>query len=296
MHFLLTFLLLFAAALFQLDRHFLKQNDSFCLRTILGQVPFQEQWEIEAPLTPELQQALNQPFYYLAKGHQSYVFASKDNKHVIKFYRFPSHMRIFPWLNHPLSYHFSSARQKIMAYNQKKLELSFNSYQIAFEKLTNETGVEWIHLNRSSSGYPHIHLIDYTGNLYRVPLDQLSFILQKRFTLIFDTLETMRSNNDRRGIRAVVSSLLNCIAERYQEGIVDNDPVLAKNYGWDGNRVVYIDVGRFVNANTSNHFLDLKAQVSQITSILADWLQDYDEELFKNYTELLNGLHYWSLD
>lgn len=291
MYLFLSSILLFATVLFQLDRHFLKQNDGFCLRTILGQVPFQEQWEIESPLSHEVQETLKQPFHYLAKGHQSYVFASEDGKHVIKFYRFPSHMRIFPWLNHPLSYHFSHDRQKIMAYNQEKLDLSFNSYKIAFEELQNETGIEWAHLNRTSMGHSTIHLIDRTGNHYHVPLDQLSCVVQKRFTLIFDTLETMRSNHDKKGVQAVVSSLLNCIADRCREGIVDNDPVLGKNYGWDGSRVVYIDIGRFVHADCSKKLLDAKEQALQITPILADWLQGYDEELFKNYNEMLNNLH-----
>ncbi|MBS0653262.1 MAG: hypothetical protein JSR39_07010 [Verrucomicrobia bacterium] len=290
MYLFFSSLLLFAAVLFQLDRHFLKQNDGFCLRTILGQVPFQEKWEIEAPLSPEVQEALSRPFHYLAKGHQSYVFESEDGKRVIKFYRFPSHMRVFPWLNHPLSYHFSHDRRKIMAYNQEKLDLSFNSYKIAFEELRNETGIEWAHLNLTPTEHSKVHLIDRTGNHYHVPLGQLSCVVQKRFTLIFDTLETMRANHDKKGIQAVVSSLLNCIADRCREGIVDNDPVLGKNYGWDGSRVVYIDIGRFVHANDSKILLNAKEQALQITPILADWLQGYDEELFKNYNEMLNNL------
>lgn len=290
MNFFLTFFCLFAAALFQLDRHFLKENDGFCLRTILGQVPFHEQWEINAPLSLELRDALNQPYHYLAKGHQSYVFASEDGKHVIKCYRFPSHMRIFPWLNHPLSYHFNPGRRKIMDYNHEKLDLSFNSYKIAFEQLPSETGIEWIHLNQTACNYPNVHLIDQTGNHYHVPLDQLSCVMQKRFTLIFDALETMRAKNDREKILSVVSSLLHCIAERCREGIVDKDPVLGKNYGWDGTQVVYIDIGRFIRERKLKENLSPKEQAAQITPILVDWLQNYDEELLKVYNEMLNSL------
>ena len=290
MNFFLTFFCLFAAALFQLDRHFLKENDGFCLRTILGQVPFHEQWVINAPLSLELRDALNQPYHYLAKGHQSYVFASEDGKHVIKCYRFPSHMRIFPWLNHPLSYHFNPGRRKIMDYNHEKLDLSFNSYKIAFEQLPSETGIEWIHLNQTACNYPNVHLIDQTGNHYHVPLDQLSCVMQKRFTLIFDALETMRAKNDREKILSVVSSLLHCIAERCREGIVDKDPVLGKNYGWDGTQVVYIDIGRFIRERKLKENLSPKEQAAQITPILVDWLQNYDEELLKVYNEMLNSL------
>lgn len=290
MNFFLTFFCLFAAALFQLDRHFLKENDGFCLRTILGQVPFHEQWVINAPLSLELRDALNQPYHYLAKGHQSYVFASEDGKHVIKCYRFPSHMRIFPWLNHPLSYHFNPGRRKIMDYNHEKLDLSFNSYKIAFEQLPSETGIEWIHLNQTACNYPNVHLIDQTGNHYHVPLDQLSCVMQKRFALIFDALETMRAKNDREKILSVVSSLLHCIAERCREGIVDKDPVLGKNYGWDGTQVVYIDIGRFIRESKLKENLSPKEQAAQITPILVDWLQNYDEELLKVYNEMLNSL------
>lgn len=284
---LLGIFLLFVFALVQLDHLFYRQNDGFCLRTILGQVPDETRWNIDAVMPEEIKQILKQPFCYLAKGHQSYVFASQDGKHVIKFYRFPSNLRHFAWLNHPISYHFSSSRKKIMTYNEKKRNLSYNSYKIAFEELADQTGAEWIHLNRSLIQPETIHLIDKTGNHYDVPLSQLTFVLQKKFQLIFDALEEMKRRQDNPRILQLIKSLFANIDNQCQKGIVDQDPVLDINYGWDGHQVVAIDIGRFVKED--NKILNSKETIEKITPILAQWLQNYNDELFKEYKEILNN-------
>ncbi len=283
--------LLLGITLFQLDRYYLKQNDGFCLRTILGQVPHQERWNIGTPLSTTCRQILNQPFHYLAKGHQSYVFASEDGQYVIKCYRFPSHLRLFPWLNHPISYHTNSRRQEIMQYNLEKLDLSFHSYKIAFEQLQQETGTEWIHLNRSTDLNQQIHLIDQTGNHYYVPLDSLSCVLQKRFTLIFPALEQMLQKDDRDGIKQLITSLAELHLESSRKGISDHDPVLAKNYGWDGSKAVHLDVGRFVEDKMAKNDINLRAQFEQMTPILVEWLQQNDPELFEHYKATLDRLN-----
>lgn len=282
-------LLLFTFALAQIDRRFLKENDGFCLRTILGQIPHNQKWEAQAPIPDKVQSVLAQPFYYLAKGHQSYVFASADGRYVIKCYRFPSHLRLFPWLNHPVSYFFNQKRQKIMVYNEKKLDLSFSSYQIAFEDLQKETGSEWIHLHGNATTRQTIHLIDLTGNHYNVPLDQISFVIQKRFVMLFEALETMHDRHDRQQIAKLIESLISTITCLWKQGIIDQDPVLGKNYGWDGNRVVYIDIGRFVKQEKLNDYFNLRSHIEQITPILADWLQQHDPELLNYYRSLINN-------
>ena len=253
---LLISLLAFASILFQLDRYFLKENDNFCLHTILGTVPYREEWTINTPLSDDLRKILAQPFHYLDMGHQSCVFASSDGCYVIKCYRFPSHLRLFPWINHPISYFFNKKRKAIMAYNEEKLDLSFSSYKIAFEQLQEATGTQWIHLNRGAD-CGIVHLIDRTGTHYKVPLNQLSVVVQKRFVMLFDALNNMQANHDREEMRKLIGSLISSISELWNQGIIDKDPVLDKNYGWDGNRVVYVDIGRFVRSEDIDNSLSL---------------------------------------
>jgi hypothetical protein len=280
---------LFTLILARVDHIFLKQNEGFSLRTVLGQAST----TAESPsLTDEMRRILSQPFHYFAKGHQSFVFASEDNQHVVKLYRFPSHLRPLPWLNHPFSSRLSQRRKAIMTYNEEKLSLSLHSYQIAFEELQRETGVEWIHLSPTHDDLPLLHLIDRCGHHYEIPLDDLCIVVQKRFIPIFEALEQMKTSSDREGIRHVVSSLLDRIEGSCRKGIVDKDPVLDKNYGWDGKEVVYLDIGRFVKrscneiqSDPSSHFhcAECQTEAAHITPILAAWLQECDQELFNDF-------------
>src|SRR5689334_8640410 len=45
-----------------------------------------DEWDVE--ISPEVVSILEQPFHYLAKGGQSYVFGSSDGKYVLKLFRF----------------------------------------------------------------------------------------------------------------------------------------------------------------------------------------------------------------
>src|SRR5215813_2272463 len=78
-----------------------KKTDGFAHYKILSSLPFNEEWEVP-PLSEneakEVSAILDQPFYYLAKGAQSYVFASKDGQSVIKFFRI-YHLTPPRWLN-----------------------------------------------------------------------------------------------------------------------------------------------------------------------------------------------------
>ncbi|MBY0530256.1 MAG: hypothetical protein K2P51_08755 [Rhabdochlamydiaceae bacterium] len=265
-----------------LDRYFLKLNDGFCIRTILNILPPDQERESSLPPSTDLSSVFNQEFHYLARGHQSYAFVSADDKYVIKFYRFPSHLRPFPWLNHPLSSHFSTRRQQIMEYNLEKLDLTFNSYKLAYEELPQETGLLWIHLTSSGNWNQTITLIDRTCNRYTLPLDPLCFVVQKKAELIFPSLEEALSQNDEEGAKRIIDGICELITIRSQKGIKDTDAILEKNYGWDGKRALSIDVGRFISAQTEE---TLCHELKTITHPLESWLQTREPELLKYYKE-----------
>lgn len=276
MHITLIFLLtcgFIISGLYQIDRYFLKLNDGFCIRSLFGTLPADFQKQPLEPPPAIFKTIVDQPYTYLAKGHQSYVFMSQDQKYVIKFYRFPSHLRRFPFLNHPLSSHFSKKRQQIMAYNLEKLALSFNSYQIAYKKLSEETGTLWVHLQPTKDLQQLITLIDRTGCRYTLPLDSLFFVVQKKMELFFPALENLIEQGGLDASKQMIDSLIDLIMSRCEKGIQDTDPVLEKNYGWDGKRVVSIDIGRFVEKPKEQ--LQSSDEIAKITYPLNCWLKNH---------------------
>src|SRR5580700_10710555 len=77
-----------------------KQTDGFALYKICSSLSYCPEWEISNPLLQDsgITTLFDQPFYYLAKGAQAYVFASRDGKTVIKFFRL-YHLRPPLWLS-----------------------------------------------------------------------------------------------------------------------------------------------------------------------------------------------------
>lgn len=279
-------LLLFCAALALLDRRFLKANDGFCIRNIYGKVPADCPVYASAP-PPEWQEICSHSFHYLDKGHQSYVFASDDGKYVLKFYRFPSHLRPFPWANHPFSA-FSKKRQEIKEYNLQKLEESFTSFLLAFRELPSETGLLMLHLQPTSTLHKKIRLVDQLGASYSVNLDQVVFLLQKRAELIFPRLNELLQKQEQEKISAIISQIIQLIADRCKKGIVDRDAILEKNYGLLGMRAIEIDVGRF--ALDAKVKARAREEVEKITFPLKAWCQEKDKRLLQFYEEKLQEI------
>lgn len=100
----------------------------------LNRIQFSDQPIQNETVDPSILTLLDQPFDYLACGNQSYVFASKDGKYVLKFFKYinhntPSWTSKVPLLNRFRS--FRASRQERIAW---KINRDFQSYQIAFEK------------------------------------------------------------------------------------------------------------------------------------------------------------------
>ncbi|MGE5196465.1 MAG: hypothetical protein ACM3JI_03950 [Anaerolineae bacterium] len=276
--------------LVKVDRFFWKHNDGFSIRMMMADLPYDEKWQTCAiPLKEKsfIETLFKQPFHYLNKGHQTYVFESQDGQYVLKFYRFPSHLRPFSWLNHPFSYRFSEKRRKIKAYNLEKLSSSFHSYQLAFEKLRQESGLLFVHLNLKTNHFKQsLTLVDRLKQSYIVDPNDYIFILQKKASLLFPTLKKGLEEKDDRLIQSIVSGLFELIEASYKKEIVNLDPILEKNYGWLEGKVIYLDVGRFSNFNERTDS-SVKQGAAKITEPLKSWLQNNAPEFLQTYQKEL---------
>lgn len=229
----------------RLDRYFFKHNKSFCIRFVYSSLPYNPDWET-APLTAKEKESFktifNQKFHYLGKGNSSFAFASEDGKYVIKLMRFPSTLRPFSWLSHTFS-RFKPYRIQNTQSSYKKLHNSFHSYKLAYNELKEESGLLYIHLNRSNDLQQKVSLVDRLGHCYEIALDTVSFILQKRASLIYPTLDQLKASADHETARKTIRNILSLIKTAAQKGIFDHDPILRKNYGLLEDHAIFIDVG-----------------------------------------------------
>ncbi len=283
---LLSALLLFVGTVAHIDRTFFKRNSSFCIRFLFTSLPNQEHWEIDAPSAEslsDLDRILEQRFHYLGKGAHCYAFVSEDNNYVIKFHRYASHMRIFPWLNHPFSYRFDSRRKKIKEYNLKKLDYNLCNYKNSFEQLKEETGLVFLHINRSNSLHRTVRLVDKTQAEYQIPLDDVTFILQHKANLIYPTLDALYSASRFEEGKQIVSSIIQLMVSCCQKGFVDEDPVLRKNYGLLGLKAIHIDVGDLIPKEGIHLSENYIPYVKEMTESLRKRLELHYPELLSHY-------------
>ncbi|MBI2743803.1 MAG: hypothetical protein HYX48_07805 [Chlamydiales bacterium] len=291
---LLSFALLFfllLASLVRLDRFFLKENDGFCFHNISGRVPAHVQRYIDqTSLSPSgWEKISSQKFCYLTRGHQSYVFLSEDGNYVLKFYRFPSHLRAFSQISHPLSYQFNKKRQEIKTYNLQKLADSFQSFSLAHQELKQETGLVMVHLQTDDGSLERrVQIQDKLGVNYSVELGKLPFILQRRAKLIFPYLDELCKMQKKEEIKTAVTKIVNLIADRMKKGIVDSDAILEKNYGWLDDHPIHIDIGRFSRDESAK--FRAREEAEKITAPLRSWLESHAPDLLPHYDHTLQHL------
>jgi hypothetical protein len=289
----LSMSLLFIATLARVDRIFFKRNSGFCIRFLYSSLPNQPEWDLPAPPPEEestLDEILKQKFHYLARGQHCYAFVSEDQKYVIKFHRFASHMRIFPWLTHPFSYQFSESRKKIKKHNMEKLHYNLQNYKNSYLFLKEETGLILLHINQTDHLQRRVTLVDKTKAEYQIPLDQVTFILQHKANLIYPTLDKLIQEKRLGEAKKIVSDIIHLIATDSQKGYVDNDPVLRKNYGLFSDRAIHIDVGDLIKNGEMSFRENYIPHVKEMTEGLRKWLESTHPELLEHYTQEINRL------
>lgn len=245
----LLFLSLLVVSLYGLGRLYYHMTGGFMVSNITSDFPFQPQWEVRPLMESEqaeLTKALEQPYFYLGKGCQSYVFASQDGEYVIKFFKYQRY-RLQSWLAYfpPLP--------AIVKYRQQKMEKKWNkldgfvqSWKVAFENLKNETGLIYVHLNKTDQLQKSVILYDKIDQKHVVALDQMEFCIQRRAKMLCDTLLEYKEKGDLAKAQQLIHHLLTMILAEYARGLADNDHALMQNTGVAHDRPVHIDVGQFV--------------------------------------------------
>lgn len=240
---------IFIAVVYGVGRLYYRLTGGFTEGNITYNLPYDPRWDI-LPLSEEekeqVKAILGQEFTYLGKGCQSYVFKSKDDKYVLKFFKY-QRFRPQAWLDYATFIPgIQEYRQDKIEKKKTKLESVFTSWKIAYEKLRPETGVVFVHLNKTQNLNQPITLYDKLGLKHVLNLDDYEFLVQKKAELLCPTLEKMVAENRLKDARLLIDRLLYLVISEYQRGYADNDHALMQNTGVYENQPIHIDVGQFV--------------------------------------------------
>jgi hypothetical protein len=239
------------------------------------------------PLTPELQQKLEQPYTFLGAGSECFAFLSQDGTTVIKFFKLDQFRPVylhrglfcedysayagtiakhtFPvetlpsWAAHLL--------KRLWGIREYRLQRTFESIQLAYHHLKEETGLLYLHLHPQGEFNPFI-LYDACGIAHSIDLHSTRFVLQKRGTSIEEHFSSLSEEKGKKSL----NSLLALLRKRCMKGIHDRD-IVPRNFGFLGTEAIEIDTGSFSSNPHMKEAWIYKQELFYATLDLKLWLE-----------------------
>lgn len=284
---LFIFVVIIAAA-YGSGRLYYRVTGGFTISNITAELPYDPRWDMRPLTTNEtslVDSILSQKFRYLGKGCQSYVFLSDDGNYVIKFFKY-QRFRTQPWVNF---FSFIPAvdryRLRKVEKKQNKLEGFYSSWKIAFEDLMSETGLVYIHLNKSTNLNKTLVINDKMGFEHRLDIDKYEFLIQRKAQMLCPYIRKLMDNGDVAEAHKLLDRIIALIITEYQLGYADNDHALMQNTGVLEGRPIHIDVGQFVRNENAKDPAVYKQDLFSKTFKFRRWLK-------KEYPELVLYLEY----
>jgi hypothetical protein len=275
---------LFILCFWATERFCHKQTDGFKYHNILSALTYHEEWSVPELDQEELFQVkaiLKQPFTYLNSGCESYSFVSEDNQFVLKVFKH-HHIRFDHPLNRiklpkPYDYYRCVLLGGCTPPDERLLKL-FNSFKIAYEKLKSETGLLFVHLNKTNHLKQSVLLIDKLGISHTYDLDNLEFAIQFKANLFYSELQTLIDKGQIPAAQERLSSLIGLFRSFDAKGLLDLDPILSRNFGFVQGKAIRIDLGGLSTKQHLCHYekkLELRYQLRS----LIGWLDTKSPEL-----------------
>ncbi len=224
-------------------------TDGFTIDNITSAFPYDSRWAVR-PLSSDEQtlaySILDQKFSYLGKGCQSYVFLSADKKYVLKFFKY-QRFRTQPWVDFFSFIPFveNYLDQKVVKKRTKR-EGFFASWKLAFEELKEETGLIFVHLNKTQTLQKELIFTDKMGFEHQVELDDMEFLIQRKATMLCPYIQSLMKEQKVDEAKKLLSSIISMVLSEYDRGLADNDHALMQNTGVYNGMPIHIDVGQFV--------------------------------------------------
>lgn len=251
------------------------------------QHPFILKLEGQAPAGEKTRAAeiLDQKFTYLGSGTQVTAFESADHRYVLKFFN-PRNTIKENWFHR-----YSRLRQmnswkwikKTYFEKEKRLLKFFKCHRLAFRDLREESGLVYLHFDRSSGLSKKVNVIDRDGKEYLVDLTLCPFILQKKVSIASTYLEERLEKGLLQEAKEGIKQIYQLFLTRAQKGYTDHRQSLRKNYGFADGRAVQLDVGR-IKQNEKVQ----KAPVEDLERIMENLSKQLPSELAAVLNECLD--------
>lgn len=249
-------------------------TDGFNIRQMSSSLPPFPEFEVSLSEEKKemLRTCLSQPFRYIGKGCQFYAFESEDGKYVLKFLKH-KHLRPFTWLNSvPMPRKLRELSDAKIARRQERVRNLFSSCKLAYEEMSEETGLLYIHLNRVPALDKEVELIDKIGLKHRIAVDKHEYVIQKKAIPVKEAFARAESEEE---LRALVEQLINVVVARCEKGIADRDRSFVQNVAFSAYepKALFIDTGQFYKDSGMLSEEELKRDLKKRLGNLRYWTE-----------------------
>lgn len=290
-YFLTSFLVIFMGV-----RIYYRATDDFRLGNISYDIPFKQEWsipELSEEENQELFTILNQKFSYIGKGAQSYAFVSEDDQYVLKFFKF-KHLRPSWFIDNLPEVGFLKTYKKNEQYKKERKLLSvFNGYRLAYEVHKNESGLLYVHLNKSNHLNKYVTVLDKIGIERSIDLDNVNFVIQKKVVTSKKKIWDHLAQGNLNDAISDIYSLFDLYLGEYSKGIYDHDHGVLHNTGFIGSKPIHLDVGKLYRDENihKNEYAkkDLSIVAEKIILRVGEVYPEYKEEITKKIEDYMKN-------
>ena len=117
-----------------------------------------------------------------------------------------------------------------------------------------------------------VHIIDQQNASHYISLDSIPFVLQKKTLLLFSYVDELIQKEKTKEAMSSLLLVLDLVKDRCQRGFAEQDGSLEKNYGFIGNRAVFVDVERLVQDDSLTTPLSTLREVFKVSQKISEWL------------------------
>lgn len=244
----------------------------FKLANIQGTWPIAESSSIANEKQLLLQKVFSQPFQYLDRGKQSYVFISQDQRYVLKFFDnrcLRSGMLPF----------FFSIKEKQCA---KKLSRLFRGYQTAITMDMNQTGLLFVQLVPDKSYKLDVNVTDRFNIHHEINLAEVPFVLQEKAVQLRELITSLLNEGNVTEAESRLHQIIDMYVDGYKKGILDLDHNFMYNTGFVDDRPIRIDLGRL---KISEKIKDPNVYQQDLNKVFIKRLDQWLKRHFPNYRQ-----------
>jgi hypothetical protein len=260
------------------------QTGGFRIYEIESSMPNSALWEATSDET-RIHKILDQSFFFLDGGEQSYAFLSADRQTVLKFFRHDhpwSPKRALEYVRLPFGW--DSFRLKLLNYKSRKdISPLLKSAKLAYDELKEETGLLYIHLNKTRDKFKKVVIVDKIGIHHTIDLDATEFVLQKKVNLLFPSIQALMQELKEEEAKMLIDSLIASLKRACQKGVHNTDGALKRNFGCVDGHTLCLDFGSLIRDPTLTDPAKAQVEIIKKTARLARWLKKYYPSLYAHY-------------